>query len=118
MRRSALEIRERCEIRGEAGRQGRLEPQIGPENNLPPGSQIVEKKPETCAGAEVDEVRRNPLITGDPVGLSSNDAGPRVVGEGVALSLGRPFAGFNGKFFRLSEQAGTAAPLSGQPEQE
>ncbi len=65
-------------------------PQAGRQSSLPPGRQNAEKKPEIRARAEVDEVRRNPLITGDPVGLSSNDAGPRVAGEGVALSLGRP----------------------------
>jgi len=39
-------------------------------------------------------VRRNPLITGNPVGHSSNDAGPRMIGEGVAFSLGRLLEAF------------------------
>ena len=95
-------------------RRARAGRKAGRQSGRPPGRQNAAKKPEIRARAEVDEVRRNPLITRRSSRTQFERCRPQSGGEGVALSLGRPLplhgnavgTGRNGK------------ALNGRPEQE
>ena len=87
-------------------RQGAAAPSAPPKPAPRQGAPRHAKSRKNRAFAEVDEVRMNPLITGNSGGLSSNDAGPEVAGRASLYRLEPP-----------AEQAGTARPTS-RPEQE